>query len=52
MNRRKLLAIVMMATCFGFPLSGCITRGANMYMNSMSFLKPFFTGLGGNVWPT
>jgi hypothetical protein len=48
MKRRKMLAILLVCTCFANPIGAC----ANMVVSTGEFLKPFFFGFGGNVFPS
>jgi len=45
MKRRKMLAILLMCTCFMNPIGAC----TNAVISTESFFKPFFL-FGGNVF--
>ena len=49
MKSRKLLTLVLTTMCFALPIGSCINRAVNTYVATVSFLKPFFFGLGGNA---
>ncbi len=46
MKRRKMLAVLLVCTCFANPIGAC----TNALVSTGSFLKPFFFGLGGNAF--